>query len=384
VQALGAELEAAVPYPTRTPGRPHAEKIAVTGGEARLHEPDDVIDTGNSGTGIRLLTGYVSAWPFLTVLTGDESIRRRPMARVTMPLREMGAKIDGRAGGALAPLVVRGGGLHPIDFTPPVPSAQVKSAVLLAGLGCDDETVVREPVATRAHTEELLGLAGARIAVEPTADGRGSVVRVRRGELSPFEIEVPADPSQAAFLVVAACTVPGSEVVLPNVYVGPGRAGFLAVLARMGARIELVRRDATTANIVASYGPLHATDVGGDEVPGLIDEVPVLAVAAALAEGTTTFRDVGELRLKESDRIATVTGALGELGGRIEGGGDVLTVTGGRLHGGHVSAGGDHRIAMAAAVAALSCEEPVHIDGWQAVATSYPGFLEDVAGLRRG
>jgi 3-phosphoshikimate 1-carboxyvinyltransferase len=152
----------------------------------------------------------------------------------------------------------------------------------------------------------------------------------------------------------------------------------------MGARIELVRRDATTANIVASYGPLHATDVGGDEVPGLIDEVPVLAVAAALAEGTTTFRDVGELRLKESDRIATVTGALGELGGRIEGGGDVLTVTGGRLHGGHVSAGGDHRIAMAAAVAALSCEEPVHIDGWQAVATSYPGFLEDVAGLRRG
>jgi 3-phosphoshikimate 1-carboxyvinyltransferase len=383
VRALGAELVATTPHPSRAHGAARFDELRVTGGEARLHEPVDVIDTGNSGTGIRLLTGYVAAWPWMTVLTGDESIRRRPMDRVTIPRRDMGARIDGRSGGALAPLVVRGGSLHAIDYTPPVPSAQVKSAVLLAGLGTDGETQVREIVPTRAHTEEMLALARARIVVEPAADGRGRLVRIGRGELAPFEIDVPADPSQAAFLVVAACTVPGSEVVLENVYVGRGRAGFLDVLERMGAKIELRRRDATTADIVAWYGPLHATDAGGDEIPGLIDEVPVLAVAAALAEGTTTFRDVGELRVKESDRIASVTSALGALGGRIEGGGDVLSVTGGRLHGGHVSAAGDHRIAMAAAVAALSCEEPVRIDGWGSVATSYPAFLDDLAGLRR-
>ncbi|MDQ3757345.1 MAG: 3-phosphoshikimate 1-carboxyvinyltransferase [Actinomycetota bacterium] len=334
----------------------------IHGGE--LHGVDGVIDVGNSGTGMRLLAGYCAALPWRTVLRGDESVDRRPMDRVAEPLRLMGARIDE----AYPPLAVDGGGLHGIDYALPVPSAQVKGAVLLAGLGAEGDTVVRESVPTRMHTEELLQLAGADVEV---GDG---VVRVRASALHPFELDVPGDPSQAAFWVVAGAIVPGMELVVENVYVGPGRGGFLDVLRRMGADIEVDGGD-----IHVRSSPLHATEVAGVEVPGLIDEIPVLAVAAACAEGTTVFRDAAELRVKESDRVATVVEMLRTLGATAEEAEDGLSVTGpARLHGGHVDSQGDHRIAMSAAIAGLVADGPVTVERRESVATSYPGFEEDL------
>ena len=350
--------------------------VSVDGGIARLHEPSGLVDVGNSGTAIRLMAGWACGVEGLTVLAGDESIARRPMNRVVDPLRQMGARIDGRAEGTLPPLVIRGGSLHGIDYRLPVPSAQVKGAVLLAGICADGDTTVREGVPTRVHTEELLALAGADISVSP-----GSIT-VRRSKLAPLDVAVPADPSQAAFWVVAALVTPGSEVVLPNVYVGPGRAGFLGVLHRMGAEIELVEQDArtSTATIKARHSPLQATDVGGEEVPSLIDEIPVLAVAAAYAEGTTSFSGAAELRVKETDRVETMVSALRSVGARAEPLADGLVVHGGDgapLAGGHADSAGDHRVAMSMAVAALASRAPITITGWNAVATSYPGFEEE-------
>ena len=347
VQAMGAEVDG----------------DRITGGDLRAF--DGVLDVGNSGTAIRLLAGYCAPFPWRTVLRGDASVDRRPMDRVVEPLRLMGARIDD----AYPPLTIDGGGLHGIDYALPVPSAQVKSAVLLAGLGAEGETVVRESVPTRAHTEEMLAACGADIRVEP-----GGVVRLRPSALQPFELDVPGDPSQAAFWVVAACIVPGSELVVEDVYTGPARAAFLDVLRRMGADISVDGGD-----IRVRHAALHATEVGGDEVPGLIDEIPVLAVAAACAEGTTVFRDAAELRVKESDRIATVVAMLAALGVKAEAQPDGLVVTGpAPLRAAAVDSHGDHRIAMSAAVASLVADGPVHVNGWSSVATSYPGFEEDL------
>ena len=364
-------------------GRRGARSVRIEGGRRRLHEPEAVLEVGNSGTALRLLAGAVAGLPGLTVLQGDASVARRPMDRVATPLRAMGAGMDGRAAGRLPPLVVRGGDLSGIDHTPPVASAQVKGAILLAGLAAAGETVIREPVATRAHTEELLTRCGAHVRVTPA--GAGQAVAVRAGSLEPLDLEVPGDPSQAAFWVVAACLVPGSEVRVDQVYVGPGRAGFLDVLARMGAEVEVHHREATTADLLARYGPLRGTEVAPEEVPALVDEVPVLAVAAALAEGATRFRGVGELRVKESDRLAAIQDLLGAVGGRVEVVGDDLVVTGaGALHGDRVASRGDHRIAMAGAVAGLVATGATTVEGWEGVATSYPGFEEDLAGLWPG
>ncbi|MDP8937094.1 MAG: 3-phosphoshikimate 1-carboxyvinyltransferase [Actinomycetota bacterium] len=343
----------------------------VTGGRERLHEPVGVVDVGNSGTSIRLLAGLCAGFDWLTVLVGDDSIAGRPMDRVTEPLRRMGAAVDGRGGGRFTPLVVRGGNLKGIDYQPPVPSAQVKSAVLLAGLSAEGETVVRERVPTRAHTEEMLAACGAQVEV-----GHGRVA-LRPSRLRPFELEIPGDPSAAAFWVVAACIVPGSDLVVDNVYLGPARAGFLDVLRRMGADVAVAGSD-----VRARYRPLRATEVGGAEVPGLIDEIPVLAVAAAVAEGTTVFRDAAELRVKESDRIATVTSELAALGGRVEPTADGLSVAGGSLHGGVVRAHGDHRVAMAMAVAGLAAAGQTVVEGWDAVSTSYPDFEQTLDACR--
>ncbi|MEA2828186.1 MAG: 3-phosphoshikimate 1-carboxyvinyltransferase [Actinomycetota bacterium] len=341
----------------------------ITGGRSRLQEPDGVVDVGNSGTTIRLLAGLCAGFDWLTVLAGDASIARRPMDRVADPLRRMGARVDGRDGGRLPPVTVRGGGLHGIDYAMPVASAQVKSAILLAGLSADGETVVRESTPTRAHTEEMLAAAGADIEV---IDG---TIRLRPSALHPFELDVPGDPSQAAFWVVAACIVPGSEVLVDDVYLGPGRAGFLDVLAAMGADVERVGEK----SLRARYSPaLRGTTVEGHQVPGLIDEIPVLAVAAAVAEGTTTFEGAGELRLKESDRVATIARELSALGATVDPTDDGLVVKGGGLHGGQVRSHGDHRVAMAMAVAAMAAEGDTVVDGWDAVATSYPGFEDDL------
>jgi 3-phosphoshikimate 1-carboxyvinyltransferase len=351
--------------------------VHIDGGPDRLHEPDGVIDVGNSGTGIRLLAGWAAGRPGLAVLAGDDSIATRPMGRIAEPLRAMGARIDGRRDGTLPPLVVRGGALHGIDYRPPVASAQVKGAVLLAGLGADGTTTVREAVPTRMHSEELLAAFGADIDTAP------GVSTLRASVLAPIEMDVPADPSQAAFWVVAATVVPGSDLVLERVYVGPGRAGFVDVLRRMGADITVVGADdlARTADLRVRSAPLVATDVRGEEVPSLIDEIPALAVAAAFAEGVTTFADAAELKVKETDRIATTVAGLEAVGVGAEGLADGLVVrgrSGARLDGGVVEAGGDHRIAMAFAVAALAATAAVTVHGWDAVATSYPGFEEDL------
>lgn len=341
-----------------------------------LREPTHPIDVGNSGTGIRLLAGWAAGVDGLTVLAGDESVARRPMDRVAEPLRLMGARVDGREGGRFPPLVVQGGSLHGIEYQLPVPSAQVKGAVLLAGIDADGATTVNEEVPTRAHTEELLALCGADISVRP-----GSVT-VRRSVLSPFDFDVPGDPSQAAFWVVAACLTPGSDLAVENVYTGVGRAGFVDVLLRMGADLQLsdIDPDSSTATIRARYSPLKATTVHGGEIPSLIDEIPVLAVAAAYAEGETVFADASELKVKESNRIATTVAALSAVGATAEARDDGLAVGGSAgtpLVGGTVDAHGDHRIAMSLAVAAMAAEGPVVINGWESVATSYPGFEKD-------
>ena len=364
VAAMGAEID--------------GERIS--GGFSRLHEPADVVDLGNSGTGIRLLAGFCAAFPWMTVLTGDASVRSRPMERVTIPLRQMGAEVDGRSGGGLPPLVIRGGGLRGIDYAPPMASAQVKSAILLAGLGAQGETVVREQVATRGHTEEMLRLAGADVGVHRVGSGR--VVRLKPSRLQPIDLDVPGDPSQAAFWVTAACIVPGSDVLVENVYVGQGRVGFIDVLRRMGADVRVDEVGDNVGNIRARHSRLSGTVVQGDEVPGLQDEIPVLAVAAAVADGTTTFRDAAELRVKETDRVATLSSELGALGVRVEPTDDGLAVQGGPPPaGGLTSSHGDHRIAMALAVAGLAGIGQVEIDGWDAVGTSYPGFADDLAAL---
>ena len=369
---VAATLKAVQSFGARVSGPEGA--IRVDGGG--LHEPDSVIDVGNSGTAIRLIAGWAAGIDGLTVLYGDESIARRPMGRVAEPLRRMGARIDGRDGGRLPPLAVRGGALEGIDYELPVPSAQVKGAVLLAGLSARGPTTVRETVPTRAHTEQMLAACG--IAVET---GNGAVT-VHPGEPAATDFTVPGDPSQAAFWVVAACLVPGSDLTVEGVYVGPQRAGFVDVLRRMGADVELIGLDpaTTVADIRARSGPLVGTEVGGADVPGLIDEIPILAVAAAYATGSTTFRDAAELKVKESDRIAAMVGGLRSLGADAEGRDDGIVVNGhGRpLAGGRVDSCRDHRVAMALAVAGLGASGPVQVEGWDAVATSYPAFEEDL------
>lgn len=360
----------------------------IWGGEGVLHPPDVPIDLGNSGTSMRLLAGVVAGWPWTVELMGDASLSSRPMDRIALPLRLMGARVDGRTERCLPPLVVHGGSLKGIEYSPPMASAQVKSCLLLAGLRADGLTVVRERVVTRLHTEELMALAG--LDVRETFERGEHVVEVLPGKPRAFELEVPADPSQAAFWVVAGCLVPGSEIRLPRVYVGPARRGYLDVLARMGARIEIAPTTrpgdlAATADVVVRSGNLVATDVDASEITGL-DEVPVLAVAAARAEGTTTFRNVGELRVKESNRLTGVIDMVRAFGARAETEGDDLFVVGvPELHPGFVDARGDHRMAMAAAIAAATVAGgPSRIVGWEAVRTSYPEFREHLVHLTEG
>jgi 3-phosphoshikimate 1-carboxyvinyltransferase len=351
----------------------------VAGGPGDLREPEVPLDLGNSGTAMRLLAGWLAAFPWFSVLYGDQYLARRPMGRVVEPLRLMGAAIEGRGGGTLPPLAVNGGHLTGIDYALPVASAQVKGAVLLAGLGAEGVTTVREPAPVRAHTEELLAACGADVQVT----GDGAVVSVRASELRPLTVEVPGDPSQAAFWVVAGCVVPGSDVTVEGVYVGRARAGFLDVLARMGADVEVTMVDDTTADIRARHSALSATVVEGAEVPGLIDEIPALAVAAVFADGVTEFRDAAELAVKETDRIATTTAALRAFGAEAEARADGFAVRGGTpVAGGEVDSAGDHRVGMAAAVAALAASAPSRVRGWEAVATSYPAFLTDLETLQ--
>ena len=352
--------------------------VVVQGAAGRLREPEGVLDCGNSGTTIRMLTGLVAAQPFHTVLTGDASLVTRPMARVVEPLRRMGARIDGRDEGARAPLAVRGGPLHGGRCELGVASGQVKTALVLAGLQADGTTEIVEPRRSRDHTERLLGALGARL--EVVGD---HTLRVARAVLPAFELDVPGDPSSAAFFAVAASVIPGSAIVLEGVSINPGRIGFVDVLRRMGARVEVRPTGEQLGEPVGDIEVTAAQLTGTTFTPeeSWIDEVPALAVAAAFADGVTEIRDAAELRVKESDRIGTVAQELSQLGVTVEARSDGLLVHGGRPRAGLLKSHGDHRVAMAAAVAAVACEGDSTVRGWQAVAASYPRFADDLAAL---
>ncbi len=374
VEAMGARVE-----------RHDDGTVVVHGGRARLRRPAAPLDCGNSGTSMRLLTGLVAGFDWETELVGDESLSSRPMDRVAEPLGLMGATVVGEGPRCQPPLRVRGGDLHGIDWTSKVASAQVKSALILAGLSAEGTTVVREAVTTRTHTEEMLTEAGADLTVEPWGEGR--IVRVQASSLEPVERTVPGDPSASAFFVVAACVVPDSAIDVARVYSGPARLGYVSVLQRMGAPIKLLPGDPGTSTIRATSGPLRATGVRASEIPSL-DEIPALAVAASVAQGTTVFSDVGELRVKEVDRLIAVAAMVDAFGARATIAGDTLAITGlgGPLLGGRFDSHGDHRMAMAAAVAALAARpgERSLISGFDAVETSYPTFAEDLARLATG
>lgn len=355
-----------------------------------LQEPAGVLDMGNSGTAARLLMGVLAGHPIRCFLTGDASLIKRPMNRVADPLRQMGARIETRSGGRL-PLMIEGAeAVLPIRYDLPVASAQVKSAVLLAGLTARGETTVLEPAATRDHTERMLGHFGATVRVEPRGDGRGPIVTlVGEPELTAADIQVPADPSSAAFPIVAALVTPGSEVRVPAVGLNPTRTGLFTTLKEMGAdlTIENEREEGgePLGDLVARHSALKGVEVPPARAPSMIDEYPILCVAAAFAEGETVMRGVEELRVKESDRIAAMEAALAANGVRSESGEDWMIVTGcgpdGVLGGGTVETHLDHRIAMSALVLGLAAQQPVTIDDARAIATSFPDFVPLMRGL---
>lgn len=348
-----------------------------------LMEPADVLDVGNSGTTLRLMLGLLAGMRGFTSVTGDASIRRRPMGRIVQPLREMGAAIWGRKDGTLAPLAVRGGGLRPIAYQSPVSSAQVKSAVLLAGLYAEGVTSVTEPAVSRDHTENLLAAMGARL----TRTGR-TVAIEGGGSLAAVAVEVPGDISSAAFWLVAGSIVAGSQLVLEHVGVNPTRTGVLDVLGRMGADITAgaMRESAgePVADLRVRAAELVGTTIEGELIPRLVDEIPILALAACCAQGRTIIRDARELRVKESDRLSAIATELQKLGARIQELPDGLVIEGPtRWQGGETESRGDHRMAMTLAVASLLTPEPVAIDGVACTETSYPGFWDALESVRR-
>ncbi len=344
------------------------------------------IDAGNAGTLLRLLPGWLAGqrggrW----TLDGDDSIRRRPVDRVALPLREMGARLACHEE-RLPPLQVEGSPLHGIAYEMPVASAQVKSCVLFAGLLAEGETRVIEGHPSRDHTERMLAAAGASVEREAMGELAGVVTVQPAERLEPVEFAVPADISSAAFFLLAGILVEGSAITLEGVGVNPTRTGLISILERMGAEIEVEpqgeRGGEPTGRLRVLPASLRGVEVGGAEVPLAIDELPLVALAACFAEGTTTIRDAAELRRKESDRIATVTDALNALGGRVEATEDGMVIEGtGGLRGGAVDSHGDHRIAMLGAVAGLASREGVEVAGMDAVAVSYPGFEADLASL---
>jgi 3-phosphoshikimate 1-carboxyvinyltransferase len=352
-------------------------------GTGGLIEPTQILDLGNSGTGARLLMGAVATHPFATFFTGDDSLRRRPMARVIEPLTRIGARFVARDGDRLPLAVIGTPSPMPIAYTLPVPSAQVKSAVLLAGLNAPGETTVIEPIATRDHTENMLRHFGATISVAATENGGKRITLVGQPELKPGDLTVPGDPSSAAFPVVAALIRPGSTITIEGVGINPLRAGLYQTLVEMGARLvfskERIAGGERVADIKVTAGALRGVEVAAARAPSMIDEYPVLAVAAAFAKGRTVMRGLGELRVKESDRLAAIAEGLEKCGVAVTIDGDTLTVegTGTPPKGGaRVAARLDHRIAMAFLVLGGAARKPVRIDDGETIATSFPGFVK--------
>ena len=349
-----------------------------------LRPPREVIDCGNSGTTMRLLAGVLAGRPFASVLDGDASLRRRPMMRVIEPLEKMGARISSQDGKGLAPLTIEGGALRGARYASPIASAQVKSAILLAGLQADGVTEVEEPQKSRDHTEIMAAAFGARITVE----GRSvSVAGPQR--LSGRDVEVPGDLSSAAFFMVAAAAIPGSEVTIRNVGCNPTRSGILDVLQRMGAGVTLGRPRELGGEPVAEIQVrgvrLKGVAIGAEMVARTIDEYPILCIAAALAEGVTTISGAKELRYKESDRIAVMAKGLRSVGVRVEEREDGLTIEGRqRLRGSKIETHGDHRVAMSFAVVGLCADGGVELDDARCADISFPGFFRALESLRNG
>ncbi|NOG71378.1 3-phosphoshikimate 1-carboxyvinyltransferase [Roseicella sp. DB1501] len=370
MRALGAEVEQRGPGAWRVAGR----------GVGGLAEPADVLDMGNSGTAARLLCGLLAGHPIFAVMTGDASLRKRPMRRVTEPLAASGARFWSREGGRL-PLAVQGAvDALPLDYTLPVASAQVKSACLLAGLCARGTTRVIEPERTRDHTENMLRHFGATVRVEDLPEGR-LIELEGQPELMAAPILVPGDPSSAAFLLVAALLVPGSRVTVENVGLNPLRTGLLTTLREMGARLTVenarIAGGEPVGDVTAEHGPLRAVEVPPGRAPAMIDEYPVLAVAGAAAEGETRMRGLAELRVKESDRLAATAALLAANGvaARIEGDDLLVQGTGGAIPGGGlVATHMDHRLAMSALVMGLAARHPVAVDDAAFIETSFPGF----------
>ncbi len=375
LRAMGVAID-----PLDEPGSFH-----VAGPGPALNEPADMLDAGNSGTSMRLLSGLLAGQGFLSVLTGDGSLRSRPMGRIVQPLQQMGASIMGRSGNTLAPLAIRGGDLHSIEYEMPVASAQVKSCLMLAGLSAAGPTVLHQPALSRDHTERMMTAMGARV------ESDGLALTLHPTQLDAVDVAVPGDISSAAFWMVAGLIHPNARVTITGVGLNPSRAGIIDALQMMGAgdalRLENERVEGgePVADVVASSASLHGIDLGGDIIPIMIDELPVLAVAACFAEGVTVIRDAAELRVKESDRIATTVSELTRLGGNLEPREDGMVIQGvGKLSGAEVESHGDHRLAMAMAVAGMAASGETVIHGAEDASVSYPTFWEHLASLNDG
>lgn len=346
-----------------------------------LCAPKEILDTGNSGTTTRLISGILCGQNFETTLTGDASIQRRPMGRIIEPLSQMGASIESLSGNSCAPLRIAGRPLHGIHYTTKVASAQVKSAILLAGIYADGETRVTEPALSRNHSELMLRFFGADVKSEGT-----TAVIQPEPSLVGQKIEVPGDISSAAYFIAAACITPNSEVWIRNVGTNPTRDGILRVCRMMHADVTLLNENADsgepTADLLVRTSSLKACTIEGDLIPTLIDELPVIAVMACFAEGTTIIRDAAELKVKESDRIAVMTENLTAMGAHVTATEDGMIIEGGHpLHGAVIDSHLDHRIAMSFAVAAWNADGETEIQGADCVTISYPGFFQDFGNL---
>ena len=358
------------------------EKVVIFGnGLDGLKEPNTILDVGNSGTTIRLLLGILAGRPFHATLIGDDSIAKRPMDRVVNPLRKMGAEIDGRQNGSYTPISVRGGRLKGLEYRSPVASAQVKSAILLAGLQAEGTTIFTEPHPSRDHTERMLQTFGAEVVTDKT-----TVSIMGSQSLKAADVRIPADISSAAFFAVAAAITPGSNVTLLDVGLNPTRSGIIDVLKKMGASITIANQrmfnHEPVADIHVRSSSLKNIEISGETIPRLIDEIPILALAATQAEGVMVIKDAAELKVKETDRINTVVSQLQTLGASIEATDDGMVICGkSSLKGGEVDSFGDHRIGMMLAIASLVSESNLILNNQDAVSVSYPNFYDDFSRL---
>ena len=349
-----------------------------------LAEPEEALDAGNSGTTMRLVSGLLAGQPFFSIITGDQSLRSRPMDRIVKPLREMGAEVMGRSQDSMAPLAIRGGNLHGIEYAMPVASAQLKSCLLIAGLYAQGQTVLHEPAASRDHTERMLRAMGTNLVQD------GLTILLQPGKpLTAIDVRVPADTSSAAYWLVAAVCHPSARITVLNVGINPTRAGIIEVLTAMGAKVTIsnVREEGgeEVADITAESSDLVATEIAGDLIPRMIDEVPVAALAACFARGETVVRDAQELRVKESDRIAATVRELSRLGADIQERPDGMVIRGtGVLHGGAAQSHGDHRLAMTMGVAGLLASGETEVEGAESAGISYPNFWHDLKVVAAG